>query len=67
MMKVYCAFKFRPFEKEELVGIAKTQKGALAILKREFPHMRGKIENGNLTSGVNNAYLLNIREMEVEE
>ena len=30
-MKVYCAFKFKPFGKEELVGIAKTQKGALAI------------------------------------
>lgn len=66
-MKVYCAFKFNPFENEQLVGIAKTQKGALAILKREFPYMRGKIENGNLTSDRDNTYLLNVQEMEVEE
>ncbi len=66
-MKVHCAFMFKPFEKEQLVGIAKTQKGALAILKREFPYMRGKIENGNLTSDANNTYLLDVREMEVEE
>lgn len=67
MMKVYCAFKFKPFEKEQLVGIGKTQKGALAILKREFPYMRGKIENGTLTSDANNTYLLDVREIEVEE
>lgn len=67
MMKVYCAFKFKPFEKEQLAGIAKTQRGALAILKREFPYMRGKIENENLTSDANNTYLLDVREMEVEE
>ena len=66
MMKVYCAFKFKPFEKEQLVGIAKTQKGALSILKREFPYMRGKIENKNLTSDANNTYLLDVREMDVE-
>lgn len=66
-MKVYCAFKFKPFEKEQLVGIAKTQKGALAILKREFPYMRGKIENVNLVSDANHTYLLDVREMEVEE
>lgn len=65
-MKVYCAFKFKPLGKEELVGIAKTQKGALAILKREFPHMRGKIENKNLTSDANNTYLLDVWEIEVE-
>lgn len=67
MMKVYCVFKFKPFEDERLVGIAKSQKGALAILKREFPYMRGKIENGNLTSDANNTYLLDVREIEVEE
>ena len=67
MMKVYCAFKFKPLEKEQLIGIAKTQKGALKILKREFPYMRGKIENRNLTSDTNNTYLLDVREMEVEE
>lgn len=63
-MKVYCALKYKPFGKEQLVGIAKTQKGALAILKREFPHMRGKLE---LTSDANDTYLLDVREMEVEE
>lgn len=66
-MKVYCAFKFKPFEKEQLVGVAKTQKGALAILKREFSYMRGNIEKGNLTSDANNTYLLDVRELEVEE
>lgn len=66
-MKVYCAFKFKPFNEQQLVGIAKTQKGALAILKRKFPYMRGKIENGNLTSDINNTYLLDVREIEVEE
>ena len=66
-MKVYCAFKFKPFGEEQLVGIAKTQKGALAILKREFPHMRGKIENGNLTSDANNTYLLRVQDVMVEE
>ena len=66
-MKVYCAFKFKPFETEQLVGIAKTQKGALAILKREFPYMRGKLENKNLTSDANNTYLLDVRDVEVEE
>lgn len=67
IMKVYCAFKFKPFKEEQLVGIAKTQKGALAILRREFPYMRGKVENGNLTSDANNTYLLDVREIEVEE
>ena len=67
MMKVYCAFKFSPFKSGQLVGIAKTQKGALEILRREVPHMRGKIENKNLTSDANNTYLLDVREMEVEE
>lgn len=66
-MKVYCAFKFKPFEKEQLVGIAKTQKGALAILKREFPYMRGNIEKRTLTSDANNTYLLNVEEVNVEE
>ena len=66
-MKVYCAFKFKPFDKEELVGIAKTEEKALAILKREFPFMRGTIENENLSSDKNNTYLLAVRETEVEE
>lgn len=70
MMKVFCAFMFEPFGEEQLVGIAKTQKGALAILKREFPNMRGKLEKGNLTSDnpyADGTYLLDVREMEVEE
>lgn len=67
MLKVYCAFKFKSFEKEQLIGVSKTQKGALAILKRDFPNMRGKIENRNLTSDANNTYLLDVREIEVEE
>lgn len=66
-MKVYCAFKFKPFGKEELVGIAKTEKGALAILKREFPYMRGKIEKRDLRSDANNTYLLDVREVKVED
>ena len=66
-MKVYCALKFKPFAKEELVGIAKTQKGALKILKREFPYMRGTIESRNLTSDKDNTYLLAVKEVEVEE
>ena len=67
MMKVYCAFKFKPFERQELIGIAKTQEGALKILKRKFPYMRGTIEAENLTSDKNNTYLLEIRGIEVEE
>lgn len=66
-MKVYCALKYKPFGEEQLVGIAKTQKGALAILKREFPYMRGQIENGSLTSDANNTYCLEVREVMVEE
>ncbi len=65
-MKVFVAIKFKPFEEEQLVGIAKTQKGALAILKRKFPYMRGKIETKNLTSDKNNTYLLDVKEVEVE-
>ena len=66
-MKVYCAFKFVPFGNEELVGIAKTKKKALAILKREFPYMRGTVEEDNLSSDKNATYLLSIREEDVEE
>ncbi len=66
-MKVYCAFKFKPMEDMILVGIGKTQKKALAILKREFPYMRGTIELDNLSSDKDNTFLLKIYEMEVEE
>lgn len=66
-MKVYCAFKFKPMGDMILVGIGKTQKKALAILKREFPYMRGTIESDNLSSDKDNTFLLKIYEMEVEE
>lgn len=66
-MTVYCAFRFKPFEAEELVGIAKTEKTALAILRREYPCMRGSIQEQNLTSDRNNTYLLSVRKIEVEE
>lgn len=66
-MKVYGAFKFKPFGKEELVGLAKTQKKAMSLLRREFPYMRGKLEDKTLISDINNTYLLTIKELEVEE
>lgn len=66
-MKVYCAFKFIPYCSDELVGIAKTEKKALAILKREFPFMRGTIERGDLSSDKDNTYLLRVEEYTVEE
>lgn len=63
-MKVYIAVKFKPFGAEEIVGVGKSEKTALAILKREFPYMRGTGES--MTSDKNNTYLLAIREVEVE-
>ena len=65
-MKVYCAYKIIPFEGDELVGIAKTQKGALAILKREFPDMKG-IGSENLISDADDTYFLTIEEANLEE
>ena len=66
-MKVYGCFMFVPFGTEKLIGLAKTEKAALALLRRKFPHMRGSLDKNNLTSDVNNTYLLNIRELEVED
>jgi len=66
-MEIYGAFKFKPFGKEELVGLAKTQKKAISLLRREFPNMRGKLEDRTLTSDINNTYLLTIKGLEVEE
>ena len=63
-MKVYIAVKFKPFGTEEIVGVGKSEKTALAILKREFPYMRGT--GDSMTSDKNNTYLLAIREVEVE-
>lgn len=63
-MKVYIAVKFKPYGKEEIVGVGKSEKSALAILKREFPYMRGT--GNSMSSDKNNTYLLAIREIEVE-
>ncbi len=64
-MKVFIAVKFKPFGTEELVGVGKSKKSALAILKREFPYMR---ETGNsMVSDMNATYLLAIKEVQVEE
>ena len=49
-MKVYAAVKYKPFEEEQLVGIAKTKKGVMKILRREFPYMRGSLAENNLVS-----------------
>lgn len=64
-MEVFVAVKFMPFEEESIVGIAKTQKGALRILRNKFPHMRGTLEDKNLMSGKNLGYLLDVRKYEV--
>lgn len=64
-MKVFVALKFKPFGAEEFVGVGKSEKSALAILKREFPCMRGT--GNNMSSDKNNTYLLAIREINVEE
>lgn len=64
-MKVYVALKYKPFGEEEFVGIGKTKKKALGILKREFPYMRNM--NDSLVSDKSCEYLLEVREVEVEE
>lgn len=64
-MKVFVAVKFKPFGAEEFVGVGKSEKSALAILKREFPYMRGT--GNSMSSDKNNTYLLAVKEVEVEE
>lgn len=64
-MKVFVALKFKPFGAEEFVGVGKSEKAALAILKREFPYMRGT--GDSMSSDKNNTYLLAIRAVDVEE
>jgi len=66
-MKVYLAMYALPLTYMRVLGVAKTKKGALKILKRNFPHMRGNIDDGNLVSDASAKYILNIIEMEVEE
>lgn len=64
-MKVFIAVKSKSFGAEELVGVGKSKKSALAILKREFPYM---IETGNnMFSDMNSTYRLAIMAVEVEE
>jgi len=64
-MKVFVAVKFKPFGIEEFVGVTKSHKKAMELLKKEFPYMREK--NGDLISDSSATYLLNINEYEMEE
>lgn len=64
-MKVYVALKFKPFGVTEYVGVASSEKKALEILKEQFPHMRGKLSEGNLSSDKENTYLLDVRAEEI--
>lgn len=66
-MKVYAAVKYKPFEEEQLVGIAKTKKGAMKILRREFPYMRGSLGKNNLVSDSEMSFLLGIKEFQLED
>ncbi len=64
---VFVATKFVPFGTEQIVGIASSKEGALKILKREFPYMRGSIERNDLASDKCKTFLLAVRPYEVEE
>lgn len=64
-MKVFVAVKFKPFGAEEIVGIAKSHKKAMGLLKKEFHYMREN--NGDLISDPNATYLLSINEYEMED
>lgn len=57
--------KFKPFQKEEYVGVEKSQKEELKAFREMFPHMRGKAEDNSLSSDVDNTYLLAIHEEEI--
>lgn len=63
-MKVYVMTKFKPFGKEEYVGVKKSQKEAVKALRQLFPHMRGDVERG-LSADATNELLLRIREEEI--
>ncbi len=62
-MKVYVMTKYKPFGKEEYVGVKKSEKEALEALKKMFPCMRGNV--GGLSSDKNNTWLLSIHEEEI--
>ena len=64
-MKVYVALKFKPLGVNEYVGVASSEKKALEILRKQFPYMRGKLSEGNLSSDKENTYLLTVREEEI--
>ena len=59
-MKVYVAVKFKPLGVTEYVGVASNEKKALEILREQFPYMRGKLSEGNLSSDKENTYLLDV-------
>ena len=62
-MKVYVMTKYKPFGKEEYVGVKKSEKEALEAFKKMFPCMRGNV--GGLSSDKNNTWLLSIHEEEI--
>lgn len=64
-MKVCVMTKFKPFEKEEYVGVKKSQEEALKAFREMFPHMRGNVEDNSLSSDKNNTYFLAIHEEEI--
>lgn len=63
-MKVYVMTKFKPFGKEEYVGVKGSQKEAVKTLRQLFPHMRGDADRG-FSSDATNELLLRIREEEI--
>lgn len=64
-MKVYVALKFKPLGVSEYVGVASSEKKVLEILRKQFPYMRGKLSEGNLSSDKENTYLLTVIEEEI--
>ena len=64
-MKICVMTKFKPMGVEEYVDIAKSPKEALSKFRKLFPSMRGKLEDNNLSSDVNNTYLLCVKEVEL--
>lgn len=64
-MKVYVMTKYKPLGVEEFVDVKKTQKEALKAFRVLFPHMRGSLEDNNLSSDAENTYLLSVKEIEL--
>lgn len=63
-MKVYVMTKFKPFGKEEYVGVKANQKEAVKALRQLFPRMRGDADRG-FSADASNELLLRIREEEI--